>query len=462
MTQMARVAPAGLIITLVAVTVFNDLPPTLPVGELSKDLFIYLFPVLFLFFILRPKQIVFPSAFTMLLMGFLASIVLSVAVNYDEIAHAYFKGRSGMNRVITQSMAVVLGPLIALMFYNIAKRGQMRTISRGAEVGLWLMMAFGVMEIGGWYHLPVLTQSFDTLSLALHARTNDYYPIRLRLTAFESSWTAVMMTFIFPFAIARASPRRMIFYAGFVMVAMILAKSRTAMLVVGFEFLLLGLVMIRRRKDYLVYAATLAYAGLLALMLMPSVQRDVGTKVSNLIEFGSTKGLIDPSGGFENVSNVTRLAAIRAGRSMFRERPLFGVGFGQYGFNYPDHIRMEDIRSWEVRGYSIDGDNSDLGWPPAYSLHIRILAEQGLVGYLLWLALILPPLIRSLRLADGTSYLGRMHLAVAMTLSGWMLLGASIDSFRFFGGWIALAVGLALPRPPRGAAGFTSRSGAAS
>ena len=29
------------------------------------------------------------------------------------------------------------------------------------------------------------------------------------------------------------------------------------------------------------------------------------------------------------------------------------------------------------------------------------------------------------------------------------MLGVSIDSFRFFGGWIALGVGLALPRPPR-------------
>ena len=45
--------------------------------------------------------------------------------------------------------------------------------------------------------------------------------------------------------------------------------------------------------------------------------------------------------------------------------------------------------------------------------------------------------------------MGRVHLAVVMVLVGWLLLGLSIDSFRFFGGWIALGVGLALPRPPR-------------
>ena len=165
-------------------------------------------------------------------------------------------------------------------------------------------------------------------------------------------------------------------------------------------------------------------------------------------EFGSVDGMIDKDGGVENVSNITRLAAVRAGMSMFREHPVFGVGFAQYGFNYPSHIHMDDMRSSEVRSYVTEAD-VELAWPPAYSLHVRLLAELGITGYLSWLSLILPVLLRSLMMSDGTTYLGRMHLAVAMTLIGWMLLGVSIDSFRFFGGWIALGVGLALPRPPR-------------
>lgn len=39
---------------------------------------------------------------------------------------------------------------------------------------------------------------------------------------------------------------------------------------------------------------------------------------------------------------------------------------------------------------------------------------------------------------------GRLKLAVVMTLVGWMMLGVSIDSYRFFGGWIALGVGYGL------------------
>ncbi len=129
---------------------------------------------------------------------------------------------------------------------------------------------------------------------------------------------------------------------------------------------------------------------------------------------------------------------------MFYHRPLLGVGLGQYGFNYPGAIRAEDLRSWEVQGYVAD-TSAEEAWPPAYSIHVRLLAETGLIGYVLWLLLVIIPLLRSLRLANDHTVVGRMHLAVTLTLSGWLLLGSSIDSFRFFGGWIALGIALYLP-----------------
>ncbi|SDE24205.1 O-Antigen ligase [Paracoccus isoporae] len=450
MTASARrLAPAAVVILLVVSTVFNDLLPLIPAGELSKDAFIYVMPLGLIFLFSRPARLAMPTAFTLIFLALILAIVASVVVNYDEIAVAHFKGRSGMSRIITQAMAMVLGVVVAMMFYNFARNGQMRDISRGAQWGLLVMAGFGVLEVASWYGIPGLTQLFDALSVFVHAETSEFYPIRLRLTAFESSWAAVMLTFIFPFAVTHATRGQLVLYTLIVVIAMVLMQSRTAMLVMGIQFLVLIWAFLRHRRDHMIHLATLGCAALLALFLVPGGQRSVVEVVSNMIEYGSTEGLIDPSGGDENMSNVTRLAAIQAGVSMFREAPVFGVGFGQYGFNYPAHVRGEDLRSWEVRSYLTEAD-IELGWPPAYSLHVRLLSELGVVGYGLWLALILPSLFRSLRYASGVTYLGRMHLAVATTLIGWMLLGASIDSFRFFGGWIALGVGYALPRPPVG------------
>ncbi|MBV0892982.1 O-antigen ligase family protein [Paracoccus sp. Z118] len=443
----------ALIVLLVVATVFNDLHPLLPVGEMANDGFVYAVPLALLYFLRRPGRIAVPRVFFALTLAFLLVIVLGVASNFAEISTAWYKERSGMSRVITQAMAVAMGPVVTLMFFNFAVRGGLPAISRGAWIALLVMAGVAVFEVASWVGLPGLSHVHQALSLVIHADTSGYYATRLRMTAFEASWAAVMLTFIFPFALTGGSPRRVALVAGIVVVLMLLLQSRTAMLVVAVQFMLLLLGFFRHRKDLIVHAATAAALVLLTTMMIPSVQSSVMEKGSNLIRYGSMDGLIDPTPGVtENVSNITRMAAIRAGLSMAEERPLLGVGLGQYGFNYPYHIRAEDLRSWEVRRYATAADTG-LTWPPAYSLHVRLLAETGLLGYLLWLAMIVPLLLRSLARASGASPAGRLHLAVAMTLTGWLMLGASIDSFRFFGGWIALGVGLALWRTPRQKAG---------
>ncbi|MFO4987218.1 hypothetical protein RCK87_26100, partial [Salmonella enterica subsp. enterica serovar 1,4,[5],12:i:-] len=83
---------------------------------------------------------------------------------------------------------------------------------------------------------------------------------------------------------------------------------------------------------------------------------------------------------------------------MFSEHPFFGVGYGQYGFRFTEYLQAEDYRSWEVRDlYAV---SSEPTWPATYSLHARLLAETGLVGYLVFLAMILPALVGARRRAN--------------------------------------------------------------
>lgn len=449
---VAAARPVVLIVVLIVATVFNDLMALLPVGEMANDGFIYVLPLAMLYFLRQPGQFMVPSVFFWVTLAFLLVIVLGVAVSFPEISTAWYKDRTGMSRVITQAMAVALGPLVTLMFFNFAARGALPAISRGAWIALMVMTGMALFEVGSWLGLPGLSQIHQALSAVVHAESGGPYPGRLRMTAFEASWASVMLTFIFPFAITLGDWRRVALVAVIVMVLVMLLQSRTGMLVIAVQFMLFLAGFFRHRKDVMVHAVAAAGLAALAMMMIPSIQTSVMEKGRNLVLYGSMDGLIDPTPGVtENVSNVTRIAAIRAGLSMFEERPLLGVGLGQYGFHYPYHIRAEDLRSYEVRGYA---SSAEPAWPPAYSLHVRLLAETGLAGYLLWLAMILPLLLRSLARATGATYAGRLHLAVAMTLTGWLMLGASIDSFRFFGGWIALGVGLALWRtPPRQDAG---------
>ena len=68
-----------------------------------------------------------------LAIALLVVIVAGITLNYDAIARAYFKGRSGMSRVITQVMSLSFGLLVALLFFNLARMNQLSAISRGAR-----------------------------------------------------------------------------------------------------------------------------------------------------------------------------------------------------------------------------------------------------------------------------------------------------------------------------------------
>jgi O-antigen ligase len=66
-------------------------------------------------------------------------------------------------------------------------------------------------------------------------------------------------------------------------------------------------------------------------------------------------------------SDASRLAAALAGPQMFMTSPVFGIGFGQY-----------PLMSGRYTGYPIESHN----W------YMNLLAEQGLVGVLLWVPML--------------------------------------------------------------------------
>jgi O-antigen ligase len=90
-------------------------------------------------------------------------------------------------------------------------------------------------------------------------------------------------------------------------------------------------------------------------------------------------------------SDASRLAAALAGPQMFMTSPVFGIGFGQY-----------PLMSGRYTGYPIESHN----W------YMNVLAEQGLVGVLLWVPM-LAAITRAL--VRATSPARSVGLAVFVT-----------------------------------------------
>lgn len=121
----------------------------------------------------------------------------------------------------------------------------------------------------------------------------------------------------------------------------------------------------------------------------------------------------------------------------FTRYPFFGVGLGNAGFFFPEHLHLLGYRSNEIMQVL----NEEMYLPNIKSLWVRILAETGLAGfslfvagyYLMWqagqnLARQLSPLFRAM------GWMG------SFVLISFLVEGFSIDSFALPYLWVSLGL----------------------
>jgi O-antigen ligase len=110
-----------------------------------------------------------------------------------------------------------------------------------------------------------------------------------------------------------------------------------------------------------------------------------------------------------DLSNLTRLSSWQAALNLFLAHPLFGVGWSGFGF-------------WFYRVAADSGNAAVFGWPVTNSFPLRVLAETGAVGALLWawvLARPLSPLRRLFR--PGGKGEGTLSFVLASCLAAMLL-----------------------------------------
>jgi O-antigen ligase len=157
--------------------------------------------------------------------------------------------------------------------------------------------------------------------------------------------------------------------------------------------------------------AALAVAGLLVVFVFPGA---VG------LDLGSAARLDDATSG--------RYELMKGGVELARDRPLLGWGAGAFAHEYDLH--------------------ADEGTPPvvsaSHNIPITVAAEQGIVGLLVYLALLVVALRQLLHHAMGDPYRAVVAAAfVAVVVHTWAYASFLEDPLV----WALLAVGTALARP---------------
>jgi len=159
--------------------------------------------------------------------------------------------------------------------------------------------------------------------------------------------------------------------------------------------------------------AALAVAGLIVILVFPSVVR---------LDLGNTARLDDATSG--------RYALIHGGLELAKERPLLGWGAGSFAVEYDRHAKA--------------------GTPPvvsaSHTIPVTVAAEQGILGLLVYIALLVVALRQLLHGATGDPYRAVVAAAfVALVVHTWAYASFLEDPLT----WALLAVGTALARPRR-------------
>jgi O-antigen ligase len=234
--------------------------------------------------------------------------------------------------------------------------------------------------------------------------------------------------------IARSTTARLLLVATLVVIGISfsIALSRAALVALAAGFLVLAFTRSRR-------SGLLAIGGLAAFVL---VVYPVYMQLRLLADAGALT-VVQASVGLER-SDASRIAAALAGPQLFATSPVFGIGFGQY-----------PLMSGRYTGYPIESHN----W------YMNVLAEQGLVGVLLWVPMLAAITLALVRAKTPAKSVGLAVFVTYAVGSAFLQPPYSVQTSAFAvivvvsalaGSWSRLAAtgGPALP-PPSG-----TRSGA--
>lgn len=378
---------------------------------------------------------------------FLAWILITTLANAVGISEAAFKGRTGWERNLLQT--VLIGFCFAAVVFVswVSQKSEVRqAVPKWALLSLLVPGAYSALEITYMYGVG----GGDLLRfLSKFVSYNAGVYFRLHSVAGEPSWFAIYCTFVFPWILfslvnssKRVLPFLMLISAYFVFMV-VLTFSRTAYFILLVQFLCF-IAMAAASHVYrgrairvsLFLVCCIVLFGLIA----PKVPINDGHIMRSPISevYGSIFSIESPGYG---MSNSARYGGQWAMLGVWRANPIFGVGMGQAGFHVSNYIPKWLSGNPEAALWVNPSPMTP--WPPSHGLHARVLAELGFFGFSLWVVIWIIPFSMIMRKWFSDSVTDKCNLfpaALVSSISGLILVGFVADSFRFMEYWLVLGL----------------------
>ena len=381
-----------------------------------------------------------------------------------------FRGQEPVGRALRAGATLLVG-----FGFLLATLRMTRTKERLLASVHWLLAGMGIATVWGlaqgsriffgWPYYSHLNPIQRLISI------RDLFPGRISGLTYEPSWFAdQLLGLALPFLIAapltgyrlftKRWPGRVIEWAflGGALLALLLTYSRGGLVTLGVAVAVGGMILAAERWGGMARwlragNGTVGPAPGRWARILGRVAIFLGVAAGLILVIGwfgsrnpyfallwtQSSLLRDPTAYLLLVGAGTRLALLAASWSLFLQHPWIGVGLGQSGFQLLDHLPGYAYTRIEEITFLVAPSSNLL--PNPKNLWVRLLAETGIVGTLLFVVFVLMVLVAALALMRKRDAWAR-YLGTAGMMS-WLAVvvqGFSLDSFALPTMWVSFGI----------------------
>lgn len=365
-------------------------------GEISRELSVYFFlPAIFLAFVRampetsknlgRGLALGDATVLNKFILAVCGVIALSALMNGYSIYEDYFRGRHGLEKFFSSLAVLGYGFALSYLTYFVtAEEDWKDLVVKPISVSVILCLSYALVEVVARRY-GIAVGLYNALDKFFHTGYNSIgwlrgWDTRIRSVAFEPPALGDYIGFAWPWVyFAYTSSRGNMRSVHAVVLALlnlllILSGARTALV------MLAGIIVVLLFLHYAflppnpkpnhkevnhIASIFIGIMGFVAVLMYFVVYDHVRANVI----------------AGQDISNISRLSSIEAAFNVFKENPLFGVGFGQYGFYVASHIPYWGFYSYELLP-KLTYPNEP--WPASYMIYARFACEVGIFGLLMW------------------------------------------------------------------------------
>ncbi len=411
--------------------------------------FIFIIPLMLLMLIKNKQIYINKTIEAKILVVFFIWVIISSMVNLPFIQDSVFKGRSGISKIIVQMMLLVFmysiayGTEVIIQLKKLTLRDYRRYIAY-STIPVFIYGTIELLNFLGVFDFSDILKGLSYIFQTYHR--GEVYTKGIRTICGEVSYFAMYASFVIPWIVSyifteKGVIKKLLYsgMSGYLLILLIFSKSRTAYAIIFAQIALFTLFTLVAKVEKSIKVNIIQ--GILVLLLAFSVLNNtVLSKVggdSNSMQKISVQGLINSMMDSTNMSNVARFGLQKAAFDIGKENPVFGVGIGQYGFNVEDNLSPKALTSNEVQRWISEDKSVHEYWPPAFALYPRIMAEQGVIGLLIWIILIGYIVIKAiLKLRRKENDF--MGIALIVSFIGILIVWFNADTYAQVPFWLTL------------------------